>query len=687
MAKYETKDIRNIAFLGHGDSGKTSLADYLVFKNGGSTRLGKIEDGTSVFDFEAEEKDRKISIDAAEGHFGYKGKEINLIDCPGYPDFIGEAISALMAVDTAAICINAAAGIQVNTVNMWKAAAAAGVARCFLVNKCDAENINLPELLESIRTRFGEKCLPLTLPLGVGPGMKGVVNVLDAGPNLPPDAADLAGPAREKLVESIVEVEDALMERYLDGKEIGKQEIDAAFVKAISLGRVFPILFTSMHKEMGVAEFLEFVAKDLPGPGAAGSKKGKAPETDAVVGFEPRPETPFSAQVWRINNLPPQVNRLSYIRVHSGTLAADTQVYNVRAKATERIGKVFKIEGKEQQAVDKLCAGDIGAVAKVESAVIGDTFAEAAHPVLYPVPVFPTPMLSLAAESKHKGDEERVAMALHKLAESDPCFKQHRDRQTGELVIAGTSSLHIDVSVARMKHKFNVEIATKVPAIPYKETITGKAEAQYRHKKQTGGSGQFAEVWLKVEPMTRGGGFVFSDEVKGGVIPLQFIPCIEKGVRQVLEKGAVAGYPTEDVKAIVFFGKDHPVDSKPIAFQTAGRMAFKLAVRDAHPVLLEPVMNIAINAPARCMGDIMGNLNSRRGRISDQVAEADGSQTIKAQIPQAEILNYSTELRSETGGEGSYSIEFSHYEVVPARIQEQIVARANAGKKHDEEEE
>ncbi|MBI2922588.1 MAG: elongation factor G [Planctomycetes bacterium] len=686
MAKYDTPDIRNFVFVGHGDSGKTTLTESMLFKAKATNRLGEVAEGSTVTDFEPEEKARKISIEAAVVHVPWKGKELNLVDAPGYADFSGDAVGAISAVETAVVCLNAVTGIMVNTRRMWGYAAKAGAARAIFINKCDLDNVDFDALLASVRETFGETPRVAVMPVGTGPGLKGVVSVLDADAH--PDAAvkKQAAAFREKLVEAAVETDDKLMERYLEGGEISKEELEGALRKAIVQGKVVPIVCTSSRKDIGVDTAMDFIARYFPSPIEGRQREGHAPgKKEEKVAFPAKSDAPFSAQVYKIIS-DPHVGKLAYFRVVSGALAADTNFYNARSARTERIGKIFRLFGKDHQAVDRLVAGDLGAVTKVDDLKICDTLCQADKPIEYPGIEFPKPMTSLAIEPKNRNDDTKIGIAIPKLAESDPTFLWTRDRQTHELVVTGMTQLHLDVTFHKLKAKFGVEVTTKTPKIPLLETITAKGDAQYRHKKQTGGSGQFAEVWMRVYPLERGGGFEFENAVVGMSIGRQFMPSIEKGVKSVMERGVVAGYPVVDVKVEIYDGKEHPVDSKDIAFQTAGREAFKLCVQQARPVLLEPIAKVEVTVPAEKMGDIMGDLSGRRGRI--QGSETSGKYAIiTAQIPQAEIKNYASELRSITGGEGDYAVEFSHYDVVPSMIAETIIEKYKASRAGEKPEE
>ncbi|MCE9584900.1 MAG: elongation factor G [Planctomycetes bacterium] len=685
MAKYDTQDIRNFVLAGHGDSGKTTLAEAILFKGKLTNRVGDISDGSTVMDFDPEEKARKISIEAGVAHLSWKGKELNIVDAPGHPDFAGEAAGAMGAVETAVICINATTGLMVNTRKMWANAGKAGLGRVIFITKIDHDNIDYDALLSSIKESFGDTPRIAMMPLGTGPACKGVVSVMEADGIKDAAIKKQALALRDKLVEAAVETDDKLMERYLEGGEITKAELEIALHKAIIMGKVAPILCVGAKKDIGVEAALDFIASYFPGPAEGKQRVGHLPGKEDKVSFPSKAEAPFSAQVYKLIS-DPFVGKLAYFRVFSGALATDTTFYNPRSGKTERIGKIFRLFGKDHQPVDRLIAGDLGAVMKVEDLRISDTMCTAEKPVQYPPIEFPRPMTSLAVEPKNRNDDTKIGAAIPKLAESDPTFHWTRDRQTHELVCTGLTQLHLDVTFHKLKAKFGVEVTTHPPKIPYLETITAKGDAQYRHKKQSGGSGQFAEVYMRVLPLERGKGFEFANEVSGGAIGQQFMPSIEKGVKSLMDHGVVAGFPVVDVKVEVYDGKEHPVDSKDIAFQTAGREAFRLCVQQAHPVLLEPIMEIDITVPAAKMGDIMGDLSGRRGKIHGSDTEGHNA-VIKAHIPLAEIKSYASELRSITGGEGEYTVEFSHYDVVPNTIAHSITEAFRASKAHEKVEE
>ncbi len=677
MPRYETKDLRNVVLVGHNSSGKTGLADAILFKAKATPRLGSVDDGTSVFDFEPEEKERKNSIDLAAASVSVQGREINLLDAPGYPDFMGEAMCGLNAVETAVICVNAVDGLRVNTRKMWDQAGKLGRARIVAVNKMDSDNVKFAELVASIRESFGRECVPVQLPSGTGDAFKSVVGLLGGAEGAPAEFKDLANEAREKLMES----DDAILEKYLNGESVSAEEIAKALPKALAQGKVVPILCTSAKKDVGVAEFMEFLAKFAPSPLDVLSKTALDPEKKQEVARPPG--GPFSGQVFK-SIADPFVQRLCYIRVYSGTLAGDQPLFNQRIGKGGRMGALFKPFGKDQRACPSAVAGDIVCVTKVDELNTCDTVCDSQNPVRYPAFEFPASMNSLAVEPRTKQDLARMSESLTKMADSDPTFRFSRDHSTAELVITGRSKLHIDIILARLKRKFEVQVNTKSPKLALKETVLNPAEGHHKHKKQTGGHGQYGEVYLRVKPTARGEGFMFTDSITQGRIPQQFVPAIEKGIRKTCEKGVVAGYPVVDVEVEVYDGSYHEVDSGPASFELAGSKAFKEAFARAKPVLLEPIVNIEITVPSRFMGDITGDLNSRRGRI--QGMDSSGNlQIVRALIPMMEIMDYDTQLRSVTGGEGSYSIDPSHYDVLPHKITEGVIARAQKPVEEEEE--
>ena len=673
MAERSTSNLCNIAVVGHGGVGKTTFVDHVLYAVGFAKRAGDVDAGSSLSDYDPDEKERKFSIDTTVFHFEAEGRHFNLIDCPGYLDFIGPAMGALPAVETALIAVSARDGVQLNTRRMWAAAGELGLARALLVTRLDGDNIEFDGLLADIRGTLGNECRPAILPVGIGQDCRGVVNLLES--EEAPDG--VVGPfdaAREGLVESIIESDDALMERYLEGEEIGSAELLTALGKAVAAGTLVPILCCVARAGIGVTEAVRFLAAWAPSP-ADGVVRTAVGEGDEEVALTPEPDAPFCARVFKaITDV--HVGKVAYFRIYSGTLGGDLNVCLARTTNTERLGHVYLMKGTEQEEVSGAVAGDILCVPKMEEFQVKDTLCAPGVQLAMPPMAFPKPMMSLAVAAHSRDDDQKVAAGLIGLADSDPTLTIERQKHSGELVITGMSNLHLDVVLSKLKRRTGISVQTHEPSVPYRETITASVEARYRHKKQTGGRGQYGEVYLRIEPMERGEDFEFLDEVVGGVIPRQFIPAVEKGIREIMDKGILAGYPVVDVRTAAYDGSYHSVDSSEAAFKIAGSRAFQEAFYSARPVLLEPVATIEVTTPAQFMGDVSGNLSSHRARIQgmDQVGAL---QVIKAEIPMAEVSRYSVELKSMTGGEGSFTLEFSHYEPVPAHLQQEIIERRN----------
>ncbi len=680
MAATTPADIRNLVLLGHGGAGKTVLAEALLHAVGATNRFGTIEDGTTVMDHTDLEKERQHSVDPALAHFEHDGRTINLVDAPGYPDFIGGAVAALGGADTAVIVVSAAAGIEVNTRRLFAAAGEAQLARAIVVNKIDADNVDLPRLVAALTETFGPAVKCMNLP---AEGGKKVVDCF-AGDSGQADFGDVAD-AHTQLTESIIEADEELMEAYLGGEEVSPEKLAAAFARAMVAGTVMPVLFTAAEARVGVAELLE-AAKYFPSPvESPGRAVRAAREADAeAVEVAAEADKPLIAQAFRIA-ADPFVGKLAWVRILQGTMTGETTFCLGDDRRSIKVGHLFKVQGKETQEVPAAVAGDIVALAKIEDVLAGDVLHAEGKAMFCGLPPVPTPMYSLAVTPKSRGDEGKISEALSRLAEEDATFRVARDHQTNETVVSGVGDLHLRIMLAKMKARFNLEVETKPPKIPYRETVSITAKGHYRHKKQTGGAGQFGEVFLRVEPLQRGAGFEFEQELFGESIPRQFLPAIEKGVRDVVQSGAVAGYPIHDVRVVIEDGKHHPVDSKEVAFRTAGKYAFIDAVRNAKPVILEPMVNLEITVPAQYMGDIAGDLSGRRGRILGQDMLPGNIAVIRAMVPLAEVIQYNSQLRSVTGGQGSYTMELAQYDPVPGNIQQQIVAGAGKGREGEKE--
>ena len=674
----DTGNIRNIVLLGHGGAGKTSLAEAILHKTGATSRLGSVDDKTSICDYYDEEKEHQHSIASAVVHTNHNGKLLNIIDTPGYPDFIGPAIKAIPAAETAVIVISAAAGIETNTRKLFELAAAADMPKLIVVNKIDAENIDLPALVKSIRETFGSQCRCANLPAA---DKASVINCIENETGVSP-VADVAK-AHTDLIESIIEADDELMESYLASEEIPTRKIASVFVQALKAGTVVPIVFTNARKEIGIAELLDIVAKYTPSPLEANAAKIK--DGDNITELKADPAAPLAGLVFRIGFDPRSNMKYSAIRIFSGTIKSDINIVRNDEKKGIRPGHILKPQGGENEEIDSGLAGDIITLAKAEELKIGDLIHDGKVAGNFDMPAVPEPMFSLAIEPAARGDEQKIGSALDKLCEEDPCFKITRDQQTNEMVARGLGDLHLRVMLEKMEKRFKLSVTTKEPKIPYHETITAKAEGYYRHKKQTGGAGQFGEVYLRVEPAERDAdpSLEFSWDIFGASIPGQYEPAVHKGINDVMLKGVVAGFPLQDIKVSIYDGKHHPVDSKEVAFRAAGKGAFKDGVQNAKPVLLEPIVNMEITVPSENMGDITGDLASKRGRVLGQDMLAGNMIVIKAQVPLSEVMQYNNQLKSVTGGRGSYAMSLSHYEIVPSNIQQQIVAQYSKKKQSD----
>ena len=679
MPASKPQDIRNIVLLGHGGAGKTTLADAMLHAAGIGSRLGSVDDGTSLLDFTDIEKDRKHSVDPTAAFVEHKGKTINFIDAPGYPDFIGGSIGAMGGADVGLVVISATAGIEVNTRRLLKAAQAAGMPVAIVINKIDGENVDLERLLGDIAESFGQACRPMNLPADGG---KAVIDCFanDSGSTDVGDVAD----ANTQLIENIVEADEELMEAYLGGEEVPRDKLSAAFARAMVEGTVIPILFAAARAEIGVTELMDALADYFPSPAcvALAPAKAGAGEDAESIELAADPDKPFVGQAFKIAT-DPFVGKLAWVRVLQGTIQGDTHYALRDEKKGAKVGHLFKVQGKETKEIAKAVAGDIIALAKVEEIGRGDVLHADGGAMFLPLPACPTPMYSLAVTPKSRGDEQKISGALSKLAEEDPTFVASRDTQTHETVISGVGDLHLRIMLTKMKQRFDLEVDTKPPKIPYRETVTVNADGHHRHKKQTGGAGQFGEVYLRIEPLGRDEGFEFVNDLFGESIPRQFLPAIEKGIKDVLTTGPIAGYPLQDVKVSVYDGKHHPVDSKEVAFRAAGKHAFIDAVHKAKPVLLEPIVDMEISIPSSHMGDIASDLSGRRGRILGQDMLPGNMCVVKAQAPLAEVMQYNSQLRSVTGGQGSYTMELSHYEGVPGNVQQQIIAASKAGKEEE----
>jgi elongation factor G len=700
MAKQSANEIRNIAFCGHGHAGKTTLVDKLLTKTGAITRPASVDDGTSVCDFDPEEKQHKYTIETSLVHFTHGGKLFHVLDTPGYPDFIGQTIGALRAVDTAVITINAHAGIEVNTRRVFQEAGKAGLGRMIVISKLDSENIDFPALLESIQKFFGATCIPFNVPLGSGHDLKGVASTL----NPPAGAAGaLIDPAEtgQKLLETIIEGDEEVMARYFEGEQPKPEEVTRLAIEAVAQGSLVPIFCVAAKHDVGVQELLDgLVQYALPADRLPRSGK-KADGGDVPIQADPA--GPLVAQVFK-TRIDPFVQKLSFIRIFSGTLKKDDSVHVSGARKNVKLTQPLRIQGAESHGIDSASAGEIVALAKMEDLHTGTSLGDLTLPPL----VFPTPMAGLAATPKNRGDEAKLSTALHKLVEEEPTFKIDRDPQTKEMVMTGMSELHLQILRERLKRRDKVEVDTKEPKIPYRETVQQNAEGSYRHKKQSGGRGQFGEVHIRMFPLPGGtdiekyavkerfhsmrekhydpvNNFLWIDSIVGGTIPNNFLPAIEKGFKERMARGVIAGYQVQNVCVEVHFGKYHDVDSSEAAFKTAGSMAFRNVFQLAKPSLLEPIVKLHVTVPSSKLGDINSDMSGRRGRVLGMDSAGGDMQTVTVEVPLAEVTTYARSLSSMTGGQGSYTMEFSHYDVVPGNVQKEIIDKAVLHKEEEEE--
>ncbi|GAB4147011.1 MAG: elongation factor G [Planctomycetaceae bacterium] len=702
MGKHKVADIRNVALVGHGAAGKTTAADYMLFKAGINTRAGSVDDKSSLLDVDDEEKERGYSISSSVCHFEHQGKRINLIDTPGYPDFIGGCIGALRAVETAVVTVNAGAGVEVNARRTFLRAGDAGIGRMVLLNKCDSENINFPELIQSLQETFGQGCVLLNVPVGLGGNFSGVVSTLNIPDSIPDGVVMDPAEINQTVMDAIVEADEELMERYLEGEELSADDVSGGIQKAIAAGTLIPIFCASSKTGVGMEEFMDALANLALSPADITRKAKAADGSEVEVSADPN--GPLIAQVFK-TRIDPFVAKMSYIRIFSGTLKKDESVYATGASRSLKISQLLEVQGGKQDPVDSASAGDIVAVVKMEELSTGDTLTKEENgPQMPPIP-FPTPMIGLAVEPKTQADQQKISGALQKIVEEDSTFLVNRDSQTKEMVMRGMSELHLQVVQDRLQKRDKVEINTHQPKVPYRETVIGAAEGSYRHKKQSGGSGQFGEVHFRISPCPQDINpeeyftkdrfesmreyhydpelnSCFVDRISGGSVPNNFIPAIEKGVKERMEQGVIAGYQVQDVVCELYFGKDHPVDSNETAFKTAASMCFRNVFREAKPTLLEPIVSVEITVPGDKLGDITSDLNTRRGRMEGMDGAPGGYQILHAKAPLAEMMTYARSLSSMTGGQGSFTMEFSHYETVPPQEQKKII---EASKREEEE--
>ncbi|PKN70477.1 MAG: elongation factor G [Deltaproteobacteria bacterium HGW-Deltaproteobacteria-12] len=692
MAKFDSKSLRNLAVVGHGGTGKTSLCESLLFVSGKSERLGRVDDATSVMDYDPEEQKRRISISSAVNFVEWNKHKITFIDTPGDSNFAFDIKCSLSVVDNVAIVIDAVSGVEFQTQKVWELADEFNLPRMIFVNRMDRERANFSNVLDSIKDKFKKKVTPVCLPIGAEAKFSGIIDLINfkaylfsdnkgigKATDIPAELMEEAKMYRDTMVEDIAEADDALMNKYLEQGELSAEEINAGLKKGVVSGSLIPLICGSAIKGIGVTSLLDLAVSSFRSPADCLPMKGKKPGTDTQEERKPAEDAPFSAIVFK-TIADPYAGRLTLFRIYSGKLSPDSSIYNSTRKIAEKFGHVFFPEGKNQKQTDILIPGDIAGVAKLKETVTGDTLCAEKAPIIFAKVAVPHPVMSFAIEPKTRGDEDKIASSIHRLTEEDPAIVFSRNVQTKEMILSGMGQVHIEVNIEKMKRKFGVEVNLNTPKVPYLETIKGKiAGIQGKHKKQSGGHGQFGDCTIDIEPLPRGAGFEFADKIVGGVIPGQYRPAVEKGIVEAAARGVLAGYPVVDFKVSLVFGSYHAVDSSEMAFKIAGSLAFQKAIMECQPILLEPIVTIDIEVPDEYMGDVIGDLNSRRGRVLGM--DTNGSnQVIKGQVPLAEILKYAPDLRSMTSGRGNFTYTESHYEEVPAYTAEKIIAESKKDK-------
>ncbi len=665
--KMETSKIRNVTVVAHGNAGKTTLAEAILFKKKLVQRMGKVEDGNTVSDYQPEEKERKISISLSLIPFEHKGVKINYIDTPGYADFFGEVLSGIRAGDNGLILVNATSGIEIQTKKQWVYLEKENKPRAFFVNKLDAENTDFFKIVDQIKETFSTKAYPVVIPVKEGKELKGVKNVLS-------DGAEGVEEYKKELMEIAAEGDDALLEKYFEEGELSPKEIKEGLKKAYLKGEFFPILCGSATALIGIDELLDFIVEYMASPDAFGAVKGKNPKTNEEEERKVSVDENFSAFVFKTLS-DPYVGKLSFVKVYSGKLSSNTQVYNSSRDTTEKVSQLLFVRGSNQEPTDSIIAGDIGVITKLVSTKTNDTLSDKDAPIVYPPIEFPEPMLSKAMRPKTKADEDRMSIGLGKIMDEDPTVKVSKNDETKEQIISGIGETHLSVIMEKLRKRYNVNIELTTPKVPYRETITKKTKVEGKYKKQTGGHGQYGHCWLEVEPLERGKEFEFESKIFGGAIPKQYIPAVEKGVREAMEHGILAGYPVVDIKVTVVDGSYHPVDSSELAFKVAGSMALKKALEQCNSIILEPIEKLEIIVDEQYMGDVIGDLNSKRGKVLGMRAE-NGKQIIEALVPLSEVLTYANDLNSITQGTGEFRMSHSHYEPAPPKVAEKVIAEA-----------
>ena len=672
MPEITTDRLRNVVLLSHSGAGKTVLSEAMLSVSGVTSRIGSIEEGTTTSDFEPEEVRRQSSSQTSLLPCPWLGHKINVLDTPGYADFRGEVISAVRVADAVVVVVDGPSGVEVGTQQMWKMADERSLPRIVFVSKMDRENADFDRALASLTEKFGRQCIAVTIPIGAESSFSGVVNLLDPADSVSDSMQDEVEAARERLIEAVAEADDDLATKFLEGEELTADEIAGGLKQGVADGSIVPVLAGASPSGVGAKEVMDAIIGYLPSPSDRPAEGAKAPSSDEEVALSADGATPLCALVFK-TSADPFVGKLSFFRVYGGTFKSDSQVWNANKSEAERVGQVFEVRGKEQGPVPALVAGDIGAVSKLSSVLTGDTLCDREKPLVMAGMDFPHPVYRMAVYPKSKADVDKMTSSLARIAEEDPSIALDREPDTLEVLLGGLGDTHVDVAAEKMKRKFGVEILLETPKVAYKETISVQTTVEYKHKKQSGGHGQYGHVTLSLEPLQRGAGFEFDQKVVGGSVPREYIPSVQKGIEKALPEGVVAGFPVIDLKATLVDGSFHSVDSSGIAFEIAGTQALTKGIEQAQPSLLEPIMSAEITVPDEYAGDIMGDLNSKRGRIQGMTPLGDGTSAVTVEVPQAEMLRYATELRSQTQGLGSFTIEFDHYEAVPQHMVARVV--------------
>jgi elongation factor G len=680
MPNIDASNLRNVALLSHSGAGKTSLSEALLFNVKATTRLGRVEDGNTVSDYEPEEIKRGGSIQTTLIACVWGKYKVNFLDTPGYDDFLGEVTSALRVAESAVILVAAPSGVDVGTERSWNLCEAQELPRMFLINKMDRENASFSRTVSDIQGTFGNKCVPIQLPIGEAQEFKGLVSVIRPPAEIPAEVAADFESARERLIEAVAEADESLADKYLEGEELTSEEIISGARTAILDGNLVPILVSSATQNIGVAEFLETVREFLPSP-SEGKKSVLLDDSGNEIDSEVDPSGPLAAFVFK-TTADPFVGKLSVFRVYRGSIHSNSEVWNTNRRQAERIGQLYLPRGKSQENISEVAAGDIGAIGKLAATVTGDTLCVRDHQVRFEPIEFPVGYYSVAVTPASKADLDKMSTSLARIVEEDPSLHLSRQMETGDMVLTGLGDAQIDVAIDKIKRKFGADLHTRLPRVPYRETITKVTQSEYRHKKQSGGHGQYGHVLLRLEPMDRDQGFEFGSEIVGGRVPREYIPSVEKGIVKTLEEGVVAGYPVVDLKAVIYDGSYHDVDSSGMSFEIASSQALRKGMADAHPILLEPIVKLTINVPEAYTGEVMSDLNGKRGRILGMTPQGKYT-VVEAEVPQSEVQRYAQDLRSLTQGRGGYSMEFDHYEPVPQNIEQRVIEEAKRAREEE----